>query len=65
MSGRALLRNAGIVLTLIGLFFLAQGRGWLPWPATSPMVGNADWVTNGAVIAVVGLAMVLVSRRMR
>lgn len=65
MRIKTLLSTLGIVLAVIGLFFLAQGRGWVRWPADSFMIGSQQWITNGSIIAAVGLILVFVSRRMR
>ena len=61
---RSLLSLVGIAAMLAGLLFIGQGLGYVSWPATSPMIGNADWVTRGLMIAVAGAAVLLISRRM-
>ncbi|NJC32994.1 hypothetical protein GGR88_000468 [Sphingomonas jejuensis] len=65
MRTKTILSSAGIVLAIVGLFFLAQGRGWIRWPAESFMIGSQQWITNGSIIAAVGLLMIFISRRMR
>jgi hypothetical protein len=54
----------GIVLALLGLLWAGQGSGILPYPATSPMIGQTQWIVYGALMVVVGLAMMWWSRRM-
>ncbi|SOB87012.1 hypothetical protein SAMN06297144_2132 [Sphingomonas guangdongensis] len=63
--GRAILIWSGAVVTALGLLFLAQGLGYVRWPASSFMIDARPWVTRGTIIAVVGLAMILVGRRVR
>jgi len=65
MRIKTILSSLGILLTVVGLFFLAQGRGWVRWPADSFMIGSQQWITNGSIMAAVGLLMVFVSRRLR
>ena len=62
---RALLNVIGIVLLLSGLVFMGQGSGYFPYPAESFMVGASRWVDYGAAIAVVGLVILLIARRVR
>ncbi len=56
-----LLRIAGILVFLMGLFFMAQGSGYLPWPAESFMVGATQWIYYGGGIAFVGLILIFAS----
>ena len=62
---RIVLQIIGLVVALAGLLWLGQGAGFIRWPASSPMVGDTTWVTMGAGIAVVGLLLILLGRRMR
>jgi len=57
-----LVRLGGILLFLLGLLFMAQGSGYLPWPRQSFMVGAQQWVYYGGAIAAVGLLLILASR---
>lgn len=57
----ALLRLGGILLLLLGLLFMAQGSGYLPWPRESFMVGAFSWVYYGGGIAVVGFILIFAS----
>ncbi|HZR62412.1 MAG TPA: hypothetical protein VFA80_15820 [Xanthobacteraceae bacterium] len=59
---RTLLRILGMLLLLLGLLFMAQGSGYLPWPAESFMVGDRNWVFYGGGIAAVGFLVVIASR---
>ena len=62
---RMVLRIAGLLLTALGLWWLGQGTGTIRWPASGAMVGDQLWVTLGAGVAVVGLVLILLSRRLR
>lgn len=52
----------GLLLLVAGLVFMAQGSGYLPWPAESFMIGNRNWVFYGGAIAAVGLLVIFASR---
>jgi len=53
----------GLVILAAGLLFMAQGSGYLPWPAESFMIGQTRWVYYGGGIAVVGLLLTIAARR--
>jgi hypothetical protein len=53
----------GYFLVVSGLFFAAQGVGYVRWPAESFMVNNGSWLYYGAGIALVGLTFIIVGRR--
>jgi len=53
----------GIAAVLLGLLFVGQGLGYVPWPKTSFMIGEMVWAYRGAAIFVVGLVLIVVSRR--
>jgi Na+-transporting methylmalonyl-CoA/oxaloacetate decarboxylase gamma subunit len=55
----------GILLFLLGLLWASQGSGILPYPETSPMINQSPWILRGATLAIVGIGMVWVSRRLR
>jgi hypothetical protein len=59
---KALLRIFGLLLLGFGLLFMAQGSGYLPWPAESFMVGDRSWVFYGGAIAAIGCLLILASR---
>lgn len=52
----------GIAALLIGLLWIGQGTGFINWPASSFMIDQRPWVTRGAILAVVGLLLIAVSR---
>jgi hypothetical protein len=51
-----------MLLLVLGLLFMAQGSGYLPWPAESFMVGDRNWVFYGSAIAAVGFLVIIASR---
>lgn len=53
-------RVVGIVAIVIGAVWVGQGLGYLPG---SFMTGNRFWFWVGAACVLVGLALLLVSRR--
>lgn len=62
---RIFLFFAGALLTAGGCFFALQGASIVMWPAESFMLADGQWVINGLLIALAGIAVVLVARRMR
>ena len=53
----------GLLAFLGGLLWVGQGAGLVHWPASSFMIDQRPWVTRGAILALVGLALILLSRR--
>lgn len=60
---RTLLLIAGLFCLLVGLVWFGQGTGYFPYPASSFMVGESNWAYWGGMLAAVGLALVVASRR--
>ena len=60
---RVILLLAGIAAALVGLLWIGQGTGWFPYPASSFMIDQSPWITRGALLAVGGLAIIFISRR--
>jgi hypothetical protein len=46
----------------MGLLWIGQGAGLIPWPASSFMIDQRPWVTRGAILAVVGLSLIAAAR---
>ncbi len=59
MNGRVI---AGILLAA-GLFFAAQGAGWIAWPPESFMVNRSPWIGYGLAIAAAGAALLWWGKR--
>ncbi len=62
---RPVLVALGAVLTVLGLLFIGQGLGYVQWPRSSFMLDQRVWADRGAGVAVVGLLLILVARRLR
>jgi hypothetical protein len=52
----------GIAALLMGSLWIGQGAGIVHWPASSFMIDQRPWVTRGAILAVVGLIIIAVTR---
>jgi hypothetical protein len=59
---RTLSGIAGVVLLAFGALFLLQGMGVIRWPADSFMIDNRVWITRGAILALVGAGLIVLSR---
>ena len=62
---RPLLLAFGVLLTLVGLLWIGQGFGYVRWPRTSFMIDDGAWAEYGTALAVAGLLLMLLARRMR
>ena len=60
---RTALLILGLLALAIGLLWVGQGAGLVHWPASSFMIDQRPWVTRGAILAFIGLALILLSRR--
>ena len=60
---RTLLVSVGIIALAAGLVFMAQGAGFIRWPAESFMISQTQWIYYGGAIALAGLLLVLFVRR--
>jgi hypothetical protein len=60
---RIALQTVGVLALLMGLLWIGQGLGYIHWPASSFMLDQRPWATRGALLAVVGVALVLIGRR--
>ncbi len=55
----------GALLVLVGLLWVGQGTGLIAWPARSFMIDERPWAARGAVVAVIGAALLWAGRRKR
>ena len=62
---KTLLMIVGLLATLMGLLWIGQGTGVVRWPASSFMIDMSEWTVKGAGLAVVGLLLILLARRIR
>jgi hypothetical protein len=60
---KTLLTVIGIIAVLAGLVFMGQGSGYFPYPASSLMVSQTRWIYYGGGIAVLGLLLIILTRR--
>lgn len=54
----------GIGCAALGLLFLAQGTGMFPYPKASSMVGALPWAYRGVSLVTLGVATMVISRRL-
>jgi hypothetical protein len=62
---RPVLIVIGVLATLMGMLWIGQGLGYVHWPQSSFMLDQRPWADRGAVLAVLGLALILAARRIR
>ncbi|UVO52159.1 hypothetical protein M0208_17180 [Sphingomonas sp. SUN019] len=62
---RPVLMALGAVMALMGLLWIGQGLGYINWPASSYMLQQRVWADYGAALAVAGLLLILVARRIK
>ena len=60
---KTLLTIVGVMAVLAGLVFVGQGSGYFPYPASSFMIRNTQWIYYGAAIAAAGIALVVFANR--
>ena len=62
---RPVLLSVGVLMALMGMLWIGQGLGYVHWPQSSFMLDQRPWADRGAALAVAGLLLILVARRMR
>lgn len=62
---RSILLGIGVLATLMGGLWIGQGLGYIHWPVSSFMLDQRPWADRGAGLAVVGLLLILIARRIR
>ncbi len=60
---KTLLLIAGCLALLTGLVWIGQGTGYFPYPRSSFMISQVPWAYRGAGLAVVGLVVIVISRK--
>jgi hypothetical protein len=53
----------GVIFLAMGLLWMGQGSGYIPWPAESFMISQTKWIYYGGAVAVAGLLMIVFARR--
>lgn len=61
---RIALVGIGILAVLFGLVWIGQGSGYFPYPASSFMIAQPQWMLYGAILVLLGIAAVVAGRRM-
>ena len=49
----------------MGMVWIGQGTGYFPYPEQSFMISQMPWAYRGAALAVAGIVVIMISRRMR
>ncbi|MET0314546.1 MAG: hypothetical protein ABW275_09150 [Hansschlegelia sp.] len=62
---KTLVLAVGVVVLASGLFWAAQGAGYVSWPRESFMISQSRWIYYGLGTALLGLAVIVWSRRLR
>lgn len=62
---RILFLVVGGLAVAMGLLWIGQGTGLVMWPAESFMLADRKWAINGAILAAVGLIVILLARKIR
>jgi hypothetical protein len=60
---KSALTVSGIIALAMGLLWMGQGSGYIPWPASSFMISQSQWIYYGSALAVVGLVLIVIARR--
>lgn len=55
----------GAAALLVGLLWIGQGLGIVRWPASSFMIDMSAWSVRGAILAAIGLGLIVFARRRR
>ena len=53
----------GIIALAMGLLWMGQGSGYIPWPASSFMISQTQWIYYGGATALAGLVVIFFARR--
>ena len=62
---RPILIIVGVLALLMGLLWMGQGAGLVRWPASSFMIDMRVWTMRGAILALAGIATILIAGRIR
>jgi len=50
------------LLILVGVVWMGQGSGYFPYPEESFMINQTPWVYWGALAAIVGIVVIVVTK---
>ena len=62
---KKVLQLVGSLALVMGVIWIGQGTGHFPYPQQSFMIDQMPWAYRGAGLAAVGLALVLLARRIK
>ncbi|MDH7973202.1 hypothetical protein QH494_13520 [Sphingomonas sp. AR_OL41] len=62
---RPVMLALGVLAVLMGLLWVGQGLGYIHWPASSFMLDQREWAAKGALVAVVGVVLIVLNRPKR
>jgi len=65
MRLRPVLIVIGAAMALMGVLWIGQGLGYIHWPRSSFMLDQRVWADYGSALAVGGLLLILLARRLR
>ena len=65
MRLRPILIVLGAAMALMGVLWIGQGLGYIHWPRSSFMLDQRVWADYGSALAVGGLLLILLGRRLR
>jgi len=60
---KTILLVTGCLAILTGLVWIGQGTGYFPYPRSSFMISQVPWTYRGAGLAVAGLIVIVISRK--
>ncbi len=60
---KTLITIVGVLAVLMGLLWIGQGLGIIMWPSSSFMLADRQWAYNGAILAAVGMLVIILVRR--
>lgn len=60
---KTILLVLGVLMVVMGLLWVGQGLGIVNWPASSFMIDQRPWVVRGALLALLGIILVVASHR--
>lgn len=60
---RLVLHCLAALAILMGFIWMGQGSGNFPYPASSFMIDQSPWILYGAILAVAGVAGLVLLRR--
>lgn len=60
---KTIMSIVGVAMILMGGLWILQGLDIVRWPASSFMLGDTTWTRNGAILAIVGAALVWAGRK--